>query len=512
MKHVVTGIAVLFCVGCGSGSEAVSTGPADTLAESSTDVATDSADADLEDGGPSDTSPLGDTLGASPDVTEPAPVCPACVSAHAQITTGLSQITFDNQMSRVAADSSIYAPLVWASSKATGGDKNSLPGTLPSPGWLGLVGQGRVIAWAGHEGVWTSDDDGKDDNDAFRIRIMDWLRGDGSRITFIGGKQEWLRVDNFSVAVTAAMTAAGVVMETIAVPLTEAALADVDVLVFGNPWGAVSDSELDAIAAWVEKGGALLATGLGWSWPASSDPDADDYPLNRLGKRLGFRAIRGNIDDPAAPAGPTSSPAYVVRPLSEYEPLQVQVLKASQVDVNTVKGLAVEQPGALFVIEGQHMGLALPTESWASLNDPAAALKSLDKVYIAELALAGAVNPPYRGDVVWIVPQDAPDAPWWMHSGNPIVYQTAAAEAEIIADLNANGHPGWGVAHEQGHNMHTSSCGNLFLVDGTGETWPNVFAVWSYLENGWDWIDHFGPDLFAKGHAHHAEAHPTLTA
>jgi len=50
------------------------------------------------------------------------------------------------------------------------------------------------------------------------------------------------------------------------------------------------------------------------------------------------------------------------------------------------------------------------------------------------------------------------------------------------------------------------------VADGTGEVWPNVFGLWSYRQNGWDWKAQMGTDLFAAGHTYHAAAAPKFAA
>lgn len=444
-----------------------------------------------------------------PDAAVPPSGCVPCAAGHAQVTADLHRLHFDLLMSRVEADPARYVPLVWASPEATGGDRRGLAGTLPAPGYLGVVGAGRVVAWAGHEGAFGGEGDGRVDNDAFRERLFTWLLGGGTRIGFSTGHGEWLGLDGFSPAVRGLLEGRGLSLTTVTAPLDAAALGDVDVLVVGNPWGALDDAEISAISTWVEGGGAALVLGLGWSWRGNNDdPRADRYPVQRLGRRLGFEVMDGAIFDPGAPAGTADLPAYDIRPLSAYDPLPLVVLRAAETDVARVKTLAAERPDAVYVIEGEHMGLSLPNADWAELADPAAAVSALDRIYTAELALTGGVHPPFGGDMVWAMGVDAPDAPWWMHSGNPIIFQAAAARAEIIPRLNAEGHPGWGLAHEHGHNMHISACNDLFVPSFMVEVWPNVFGLYSYRENGWDFAPQMGADLFERGHAYHAEPAP----
>lgn len=519
MKRIA--ISLVISTGCSNAGEFV--GSTDAQAPDTTATSPEAGAAPVDAGAPSDgiapspdalapaddaarpdaAPPPHDATGPGPDAA-PLPIrCEPCAAPHAAITGGLQRVHFDQLMSRVSADPARYVPLVWASPEATGGDRQGLAGTLPAPGWLGLVGQGRVVVWAGHEGAFTGANDGRDDNDTFRARLFDWLRGAGTRVGFSASHGEWLGADALSPAVRGALEANGVQIGPLPGVLDAAALATVDVLVVGNPWGDVTEAELDAISTWVTQGGAVLVLGLGWSWRGNhDDPTAERYPVQRLGARLGFDVRGGAIFDPGAPAGTADLPAYDVRPLDAYRPLEVVVLRGEE--ASRVADHARARPEAMYVIEGHRMGLSLPNGDWSELRDPQAALAALDRVYEAEMSLVSGIHPPFDGDLVWIIGVDAPDEPWWMHSGNPIVYQAPAARAEIIPRLNDEGQPGWGVAHEQGHNMHGGSCGDLFVPSGTVEVWPNVFGLFSYRENGWDWAPQMGADLFAAGRAHHA--------
>ena len=486
-----------------AGCPAANDSPADA------DATPDHPDVVEDDAAPPDAEDGGDGSDVPDDGEVVDPSCTACAAAHAAIVDGLHLVEFELSMSRVEADRESYVPLVWGSYAATGGDRHGLAGTLPAPGWLGMPGAGRVVVWAGHEGAWGTEPDGFADNDAFRERILEWLLDGGTTIGFATAHGEWLQPDGFSPVLAAWLGARGATVAPLATVLDAATLADHDLVVLGNPWNELTDTELAALENWVRGGGALLVLGLGWSWPMyHDDPAGDLYPVNRLGDRLGFRAMTGSIHDPDAPSGTPQMPGYQVRPLVDYQPRELVVLRAAERDVGEVKALAAAEPDGLYVIEGEHMGLQLPTRDWALLDDPAAAVTALDRLYEAELALVGGMNPPFDGAVVWIVSVDDPAAPWWMHSGNPIVYRADAARTELLPRFNAEGHPGWGIAHEQGHNMHGDSCANLFVVDVTVEVWVNVFAVWSYLQNGWDWVPQMGAGLFDAGHAYHARADP----
>jgi hypothetical protein len=428
------------------------------------------------------------------------------------IVQGVTTVQFPMLMSRLSVTEPDWVPLVWASARASGGDWLGLPGTLPVPGWAKAWGCGRIAVWAGHEGAFAKEGDGVAQNDKFRENLLGWLLGTGTRLGCTSTHSEWFGCNSFSPVLSSWLTARGVTPAAVDRSLGASSLAGWDVVVVGNPWADLSDSEIAALDDWVRAGGSLLVLGLGWSWASNhQDPKNLAYPVNRLGARFGFRVEPGYIVDPGATTGTASQPGFTVQPLSEYHPKTIEVLRSSEVDVNQIKTLGPASPDKLYVIEGIHVGLNLASNDWASLVDPVAALAALDKIYAAELALAGNVKPPFGGDKVWAVAADDPDGAYWMHAGNPIVFKQEAGQAEIIRWLNADGQPGWGLGHEQGHNMASDSCGNLFVPDGTTEVWCNVFNVYSYLHNGWSWTEQMG-DLFTKGHAFHAQANPDFNA
>jgi hypothetical protein len=435
-------------------------------------------------------------------------------AARDGIVAGLSSADFPLYMGATAIDAEAsegasWAPIAWAGPAASAPNRYSLVGTMPAPGWMGTKGSGRMVAWAGHEGAWKAESDGRADNDELRVRLIAWLLGGGTRIAFSSGHEEWLNAANFSPFLREKLAGEGVGFATMPGPIDVARLASCDLLVVGNPWGDMTDAELAAIEAWIETGGALLAAGLGWSWVQHrDDPLLASYPFNRLGARLGFRATDGWIRDPDAANGDPDRPSYRLAPLSSRAARAIIVVRPSEGPVARVKALAAADPSPIYVIQGSRVGLSLPNALWASLVDPDAALAALDAVYEAEYALCGNLNPPYGGDVVWIVPSDEQGTSWWMHAGNPVVYVAEAAQAEVIPRLNGEGQPGWGIAHELGHDFHIESCANLFVAEGTGETWPNVFGMRSYHVNGWDWRLQMGSSRLQVGYDYHALASP----
>lgn len=436
----------------------------------------------------------------------PAAARPAHPSPRELAIAGVSNFGGGMLISRVECTNPHFTPLAWASPRASGGDKLGLQGTLPVPAWLGIEGRGRVVIWGAHEGFFGAGPDGKLDNDRLRENLLTWLLSGGKRLGFSSSHNEWLTAGVLSPVLSTWLDSAGVSHGDVAEALTPAALARYDCLIIGNPWGEFTRSEQDALASWVRHGGGLLLLGLGWSWHGGHhDPTGQAYPVNQLADCFGCQVLDGTITDPATPSGDSSQPAFTVRPLSEYAPAQVEILRASDTDVDRVQRLAQAQPGDIFIVEGEHMGLQLPTADWAKLESPSKMIGILDGAYETELELVGGKNRAYGGAMIWYVAADDPQGAYWFHSGNPIVFKQAAGE-EIVNSFNA-GWPGWGMLHEQGHNMVITACNNLFVHSGTAEPWCNVFTVWAIYRRGWP--ERKG--AFDAGHKYHSQAQPDFT-
>ncbi len=431
---------------------------------------------------------------------------PVGPSPHDVITAGCTTVLGGHYISRSTCDNPNFEPLLWGSDVAIGGDKLGLQGTLPVPGWAGYHYDGRVLFWSGHEGFWGSGNDAKGDNDRFRTQALRWLLDGGSRVlclqTHGGGPDS----AGFSAAVKTALAGEGVSFEDSAATPTAELLADYDLVYIGHG-GSFTPEEVDTVMAWLEGGGSMLLAAQGWVW---SGVDLPSHPLNQFGSRMGLLISNGIIGDESAPNGEADTPDFAVAPLSEYTPASVVVLRTSEVDVNTVKELASTKPNDIYVVEGQHMGLQLLSSDWPNLNDPLATINTLDQMYLAQVAMLGDNNRPFGGEINWIITQHAPSAGWYMHSGNPIVIQDYAS-GDLVSSFNDYGHPGWGLPHESGHNMHLDACGFLFGADAV-EPCANIFSVRTFGRMGWDLNQSGHPDYFQAGYDYHYAAAQNYSA
>jgi hypothetical protein len=213
------------------------------------------------------------------NVTDPSP-----------ITNGVSSICALGVPGPLWAVNSVPVP-------AVAGDDD----TTPCPSVVAMasgIGNGVVLA-LGHEGFFVNEALELYDNKKFGNNIVDWLDKPGKRkILVTTGHSEWYgggNFDNFKIE----LENRGYAVVRFSGTLTASVLSDVGVVLIGNAWGTISQSEIDSLKDFVTNGGGILLEGLGWSWePYNPGKTLDDYPMNKIGKIFGVRWISGYINDP----------------------------------------------------------------------------------------------------------------------------------------------------------------------------------------------------------------------
>ena len=162
---------------------------------------------------------------------------------------------------------------------------------------------GRILA-AGHDGVLTkADQEGK-----FLQPAFEWLTANGARsILFSTGHCEvypkypdqYPDPGNFS-RLSEQLKGWKYTVQPVPGVIDDAHLKGKGVLVIGNAWGNLTDTEIKAIENFVSNGGGLFVVGLGWSWNqlSTTNPyfkckeqeqiqgqnvnDMSTYPMNRV--------------------------------------------------------------------------------------------------------------------------------------------------------------------------------------------------------------------------------------
>ena len=150
---------------------------------------------------------------------------------------------------------------------------------------------GKVIALA-HESILSNNSILSYDNLTFLINAIDWLNSGSKRISL---KQGWINNNNIS-TLKNTLIADNYSFNTLSGNITNASLANTDVLILGNDWNNTQPylaDELTAINNFVANGGSILIAGLGWSWPKS----LDIYPMNEVANLFGFEFTTDAIYD-----------------------------------------------------------------------------------------------------------------------------------------------------------------------------------------------------------------------
>jgi|GEM_PF-1502244 len=188
------------------------------------------------------------------------------------------------------------------------GDRNTIP--IPSVVVVAReFGKGRVVASLG--GFFTDKALNLFDNRVFARNVIEWLsRLNRSKILVSRGHSEWDFGPGFD-EFRRMLENLGYNVKLYYGSLTPEILSNYDVLLIGTAWGNFTQEEISAILNFVNNGGGLLLTGLGWSWPPKN-PTLDNYPMNIIGEHFGIRWIDSYIEDKDPQDNYNGSPIFHV--------------------------------------------------------------------------------------------------------------------------------------------------------------------------------------------------------
>jgi len=194
------------------------------------------------------------------------------------IVSGVKHLGYDGAPGPILILDNRAVPIV-------SGDRNTTP--IPSIVTVaGEFGRGRVVASLG--GFFNDKIFSLFDNKAFARNIIEWLsRLKKGNVLISRGHSEWDFGPGFE-EFRKMLKDLGYNVTLYYGSLTPEILSNYDVLLIGTAWGKFTEEEISAIVNFVDNGGGLLLTGLGWSWPGST---LDDYPMNIIGEHFGIRWI-----------------------------------------------------------------------------------------------------------------------------------------------------------------------------------------------------------------------------
>ena len=204
----------------------------------------------------------------------------------AAVVEGVQGICSDGLSGSIYLDTTDWVPIAAASS-------GSMPSLVAA---ARQYGSGRV-AILGHDGFVISS---SVDTARFMRQLMGWLNvSAGNQARYSSGHAEWIRGTGLQ-PLAASLQAGGVTLQSLPAPITAEGLRSVSVLIVGNAWSDLSQSEIVAIRDWVWSGGGLLLPGLGWSWEdPSRGRSVENYPMAALAAQFGARWLTTAISGTA---------------------------------------------------------------------------------------------------------------------------------------------------------------------------------------------------------------------
>jgi hypothetical protein len=209
------------------------------------------------------------------------------IETPSYIVNGIKNLWYDGTPGPILILDNQTIPIV-------SGDRDTIP--IPSVVVVAReFGKGRVVASLG--GFFTDKALNLFDNRVLARNVIEWLsRLNRSKILVSRGHSEWDFGQGFD-EFRRMLENLGYNVTLYYGPLTPEILSNYDVLLIGTAWGNFTQEEISAILNFVNNGGGLLLTGLGWSWPPKN-PTLDNYPMNIIGEHFGIRWIDAYIEDP----------------------------------------------------------------------------------------------------------------------------------------------------------------------------------------------------------------------
>jgi hypothetical protein len=191
---------------------------------------------------------------------------------------------------------------------ATGDDDaywQVMPGERRQPAVFavaGPFGAGRVIA-VGHEGFVSTESLQQYDNERFARNVIAWLSKSTPGPICVRLTGYSMHHERFVSRLTQEDDRYEIQKVNRGADLSLTDLENCRVLVYAHRSNPTSEAEIDAIESFVRDGGGAWFTGLGWGFMQQSKKDLEQYPMNQIGKRFGFRFENGTLWDPTDCSG-----------------------------------------------------------------------------------------------------------------------------------------------------------------------------------------------------------------
>jgi len=369
-------------------------------------------------------------------------------------------------------------PLFWGNHKAYTGDTRWPQKSYPPVAIASEYQKGRFIA-LGHDGLLID----PSANDNFTGNILNWLGNSYKykKVIIYTYISNWFNKDILSAKAKELLASREVEIIELGSQVTDEDLKECDLFIIVRPTQIIDQNEISSIVSYVQQGGSLLMTGMGWYWEAlNKSHDIKVFPLNRLGEHLGFEYSRTSID---------KTPRNNKKETRRYSPVSFQPLYARRKPVEVKKysikehsngfithSIALNKDKYHYVVEGKHVIVSMPYRFWMKCKRPSDFITQLDVVYELYADLTDGIKPFY-GNKIMVLNVD--NLKFHMCSGNPILSRQDRIEY-ILTELEKSNYknPSWGLMHELGHDFIAGMKHYFVFGHGGNESWAEFFALY----------------------------------
>jgi hypothetical protein len=391
-------------------------------------------------------------------------------------------------------------PLFWGNRKAYTGDTRWPQNSYPPVAIASEYQKGRFIA-LGHDGLLI--DPGA--NDDFTGNILNWLGNSYKykKVIIYTHLSNWFNKGRLCAEAREVLASRRVEIIELGTQVTNEDMKECDLFIIVRPSRIIDPNEIDSIVSYVERGGSLLMTGMGWYWEATNKThDISVFPLNRLGEHLGFEYSRTSVD---------ITPPNNKRETGRYSRISFQPLytrrKAVEIKKYSIKehgnsfitrSIASNRDKYHYVVEGEHVIVSMPYRFFGKCKKPVEFITQLDAVYELYANLTDGIKPFY-GNRIMILNVD--NLKFHMSSGNPILSRQDRIEY-ILGELEKSNYknPSWGLMHELGHDFIVGMKHYFVFGHGGNEGWAEFFALYACQGLG---LEHKEPTWKETAKAYH---------
>jgi hypothetical protein len=395
------------------------------------------------------------------------------------ITKGVKSLGDENwRFTAIAPLKPDILPLFWGNHKAYTGDTRWPQNSYPPVAIASEYQKGRFIA-LGHDGLLID----PSANDNFTDNILNWLGNSYKykKAIIYTHISTWFNKGILTTKAKELLASRDVEIIELASKVTDEDLKECDLFIIVRPSQIIDQNEISSIVSYVEQGGSLLMTGMGWFWEARNKPhDIKVFPLNRLGEHLGFEYSKTSIDK--APRnnkkGPRRYSPVSFRPLPSRKPVEVKCYSIKEHSNSFIThSISQTKDKYYYVVEGKHVIVSMPYRFFKKCKRPVDFITQLDVVYELYADFTDGIIP-FDGDKILILNID--NMYFNMSSGNPILSRDNRIEY-IVGELEKSNYknPSWGLMHELGHDFIIGMKHRFVFGDGDNESWAEFFALYS---------------------------------